>query len=360
MNSFYSWYQLNEGIFNPKNRGKLVITLPDGTRQVAKYKVQSDNKFLIKLIRNSSMIDEGGNLTKDGANKMMTFINSQAEITSAIGTLNPQWFTDKFLIYIVKRDTQMSDEPGDKGREKIQFIVALRSEFPNVPAGANFVNSSVAQTGIPQDSPAIVQVEDIENTVVTDDTEENPEPVIQDETPEEQEVEETQDADLIGKKFRYSMRTNGKIYLMEFLDTGALSADVVGENDPNGVVSYSKEAEVDKINWTTDLDEGVEDWKRGWGGAPLFSDQEITNKIDRDFFIKIFTDKEFRDKIIAEYEAEWGGSEINAANLRSMLYYKSNGQKIFPEAAGTVVAIDKTDVPEVDNGPGQSYTGTII
>ena len=178
MNSFHSWYQLNEGIFNPANRGKLVITLPDGTKQVAKYKIQGDKKFMIKLIRNSSAIDEGGNLTKEGAKVMMEFINSQAEITSAIGTLNPEWFKNSFLIYIVKRDTQFSDEPGDKGKEKIQFVVANRSEFPNVPADANFVNAAVIKTGIPQDSPSVIKIEDIEQTVIQDNPDEEPEPVV--------------------------------------------------------------------------------------------------------------------------------------------------------------------------------------
>ena len=144
---------------------------------------------------------------------------------------------------------------------------------------------------------------------------------------------------------------------MEFLDFGDISADVISESDPNGVITHTKTSEKEMIEWTTEVYEENPDWMQRWGGAKLYSDQEITNKIDRDFFIKIFTDKVFRDKIIAEYEEEWGGSEITAENLRSMLYYKK-GEKIFPESSGKVVNTE--EIPGTDSGTGAQYYGTII
>lgn len=353
MNSFSSWRQLNEGLFDPKNRGKVIVTV-DGKKQIAKYKVQADDKFMIKLIRNASLIDEAGNLTAQGASKLTEFINGQPEITGRVGKIDDVWFKDKILIYVVKRDTQMSDEPGEKGREKVQFVVANRADFPNLPANAKFVNSSVARTGAESSSPVVTEIiTNAEDRVNTDNTNDEPE-IIEQEREEEQEVEETQDSELIGKKFRYTMRTNSKTYLMEFMDSGALSADIIGETDPNGVVSYEKAGEAEKINWTTDLDENLFNWTKNWGRAVLYTDQEITNKIDRNFFIKIFTDEEFRNKIISEYEAEWGGSEITVENLRKMLYYK-NETRIFPEA-GNVDTGDQAQETSGERG-GERYSG---
>jgi hypothetical protein len=363
MNSFSSWRQLNEGLFDPKNRGKVIVTV-DGKKQIAKYKIQGDDKFMIKLIRNASLIDEAGNLTSQGASKLTEFINGQPEITGTIGKIDDLWFKDKILIYVVKRDTQMSDAGGNKGREKVQFIVANRADFPNLPAGSKFVNSAVARTGAESSSPIITEIVDnVEDVAVKDNTNEEPE-IIEQQREEEQEVKETQDSELIGKKFRYTMRTNSKTYLMEFMDSGALSADVIGETEPNGVVGYSNEEGADKINWVTDLDDSIPNWTKNWGRAALYTDQEITNKIDRNFFIKIFTDEEFRNKIIAEYEAEWGGSEITVENLRKMLYYK-NETRIFPEA-GNVDTGDRAQETEGErggdryDGGGVAYTGQII
>lgn len=356
MNSFSSWQQLNESI---SNRGRDVILTPDGRKQIVKYKVQGDNKFLIKLIKNASIIDEGGNLTKLGASKMIELINNQAEISNVIGVLNDAWFKDKILIYTVKKDTQYSEVGGDKGKEKIQFNIANRSDFPKLPPDAKFVNSAIAETAGSEENAAVVTeiVTDNKETVIKDDTAEDPEEIRQEDT-EEVEVEETQDEDLIGKKFRYSMRTNGKLYLMEFMNSGALQADVIGENSPNGVVSYESNDAGGTINWTTDLDEASSSvsWLKNWGAGALYTDQEITNKVDREFFLKIFTDEEYRNKIIADYEAEWGGSEMNADNLRRMLYYKDN-TRIFPEAGN--VASNEPSAEDRGNEGGSSYIGGV-
>jgi hypothetical protein len=365
MNSFSTWQQLNEGLFNPANKGKEVMLTPDGRKQIVKYKVQGDNKFLIKLIKNASIIDEGGNLTKTGASKMFEFINNQFEITDVIGTLSDAWFKDKILIYTVKKDTQYSEGEGEKGREKVQFTVANRADFPKLPPDAKFVNSAIAETAGSEENAAVVTqiVTDNKETVVKDDTNENPEEIRQEET-QDVEVEETQDDALIGKKFRYSMRTNGKLYLMEFMNSGALQADIIGESNPNGVVSYENNESGGTINWTTDIDDTQSSvsWLKNWGSGTLFTDQEITNKVDREFFLKIFTDEEYRNKIIADYEAEWGGSEMTVENLRKMLYYKDN-TRIFPEAgsvASNEPSAEEKDLPSGSYGGGGTYTGQII
>ena len=164
---------------------------------------------------------------------------------------------------------------GSYETEKIQFVVAARSEFPNVPADANFVNAAVIKTSIPQDSPSVIKIEDIEQTVVQDNPDEEPEPVVPPKPEPEPELEPivTTD-DSVGKKFRYTMRTNSKNYLMEFLDGGAISADVISETQPNGVITHTKTSEKDMIDWTTDVDEENPDWMQKWGGAKLYSDQE--------------------------------------------------------------------------------------
>jgi hypothetical protein len=235
--------------------------------------------------------------------------------------------------------------------------VANRADFPKLPPDAKFVNSAIAETAGSEENAAVVTqiVTDNKEAVVKDDTNENPEEIRQEDV-EDVEVEETQDEALIGKKFRYSMRTNGKLYLMEFMNSGALQADIIGDNNPNGVVSYEDNGAGGMINWTTDLDKESSGWAwlKNWGSAPLYTDQEITNKVDKEFFLKIFTDEEYRNKIIADYEAEWGESEMTVENLRKMLYYK-DGTRIFPEAGN--VASNEPSAEEKDLPSGGSYTG---
>lgn len=339
-NSYSSWDSINE---RTVSRGKQVIVDPQsGKRQKIAYKVQSDNKILFRLVKMLSIIDAAGNLTPQGANILVEFMNTQLGILSVLpearGGIKDTWFKKYAFIYTVKKDTQMREDegPAQSGREKIQITVVNRADFPMIPAGAKFVNTTVIQGGASAETSPIINdiVQDNQQTVVTDDTDQGANIIEDDQTIEDAEgTDET--ASLAGKRFRYTMRTNNKTYLMEFTEDGAIDARVIGETGPNGVVSYQTEGSSWKIMWITDEDSTAEDWTAAWkalAAKTLFTDQEITNRIDRDFLYKMFTNKEFRDKILAEYEAEYGDSEVTAENLRKLLYYKG-GSAIFPELA---------------------------
>jgi hypothetical protein len=338
-NSYSSWRSINE---MKVAKGKQTIKDPQtGKKQKIAYKIQSDNKILIRLVKMLSITDAAGNLTQQGASILVEYMNTQLAIVSSLpeakGGINDNWFKKYAFIYTVKKDTQMREDegPAQNGREKIQLTVVNRADFPMIPAGARFVNTTVVEKGVSAETSPVVTdiIQDNQQSVTTDNTEEGANII-----PEDQKTEDatgTQEtASLSGKKFRYTMRTNNKTYLMEFTEDGAIDAVVIGEAGPNGVVSYQTEGSDWKIMWITDEDSDSEDWTKEWmstASKTLFTDQEITNRIDRDFLYKMFTNKEFRDGILAEYESEFGESEVSAENLRNLLYYK-NGSAIFPKA----------------------------
>lgn len=351
-NSYNSWNSINEA-WGASARGKQIIKDPQtGKRQKIAFKVQSDNKILIRLVKMLSIVDSAGNITQQGASILTEFMNSQLAILNAIpggkGSINDAWFKDHLFIYTVLKDTQTREDegPAQNGREKIQLTIANRADFPSLPAGAKFVNSNVASAG---DTTPVIQelVQDNQQTVVVDDTDDGANIIEDDLAIDDAEgTEETEE--LVGKKFRYTMRTNQKLYLMEFTEDGAIEARAIEDNKPNGVVSWDNP----KVMWITDEDSGSAGWIQGWEpDTPLYVDQEITNRIDKDFFTKIFTDKEFRDRIIKEYEDEWGDSELTAENLRNLLYY-TDGAKIFPQAASAE--------KEADQGTYQTSTAPTV
>ena len=350
-NSYESWKSVNEQIFKKKSRGKQVIVDPQsGKRQKISYKLQSDRKILIRLVRMLSIIDESGNLTQLGASALSDFMNSQMTILSSIpegrSGINDNWYKKYFFIYTVLKDTQTrSDEgPAERGREKIQLTIVNRDEYKDLAPGAKFVNTKIIGQSTKESNPIISElISDNQKSVEVDDTPEGANIIVDDsDASDAKGTQET--AILAGSKFRYTMRTNGKLYLMEFTENGALDASTVDSSDgPNGIISY----EDPKIMWITEADQNVEGWKKGWSNnIPLSQDQEITNRIDKSFLTKMFTDSEFRNNTIQKYNEEFGASEITAENLRSMLYY-SDGNLIFPESAGATASA-ATPVANVD------------
>lgn len=347
-NSYTSWDSINEKI---SSKGKQIIIDPQtGKRQKIAYKIQSDNKILFRLVKMLSIIDAAGNLTQQGGSIFIEFMNTQLGILSVLpearGGINDAWFKKYAFIYTVKKDTQMREDegPAQNGREKIQMTVVNRDDFPMIPAGAKFVNTTVIEGGASAKTSPIINdiIQDNQQAAVADDTDEGAN-IIEDDMKTKDAEGTGEAASLAGKRFRYTMRTNNKTYLMEFTEDGAIDARVIGETGPNGVVSYQAEESNWKIMWITDEDSAIEDWTAAWkevSAKPLFTDQEITNRIDRDFLYKMFTNKEFRDKILSEYESEYGDSEITAENLRKLLYYK-NGSAIFPDSSKKVEVKDE-------------------
>lgn len=315
--SFDSWRALNEAMA----KGKEVFRDPtSGQIQRAVWKVQDSTSFMLKLIHQPDIIDESGKITQLGIDSITGFFNSQAAFIGAIGKLDSTFFSTKLLLYTVLADTER--------RQKIQFKVVDRAMYLSIPKNVNYVSEVNMAYLEPEKSDAIVA--EVKDKVKKEDTEEQPEKVVQ--KTEDQGKGTIETAKERGNKFLYTMRTNGKLYLMEFGPSGELIADVQKEENPNGVISY----ENNKVMWITDLDNKTVGTK--WmqqSSNPLYTDSEITNPQDKEFLTKIFTDIAFRNQTIDDYDVKYGKTELNAENLKNMLYYQ-DGTPIFAVPATPV------------------------
>jgi hypothetical protein len=315
--SFNSWSQINEAIASGSEK---YLNTSTGKKVKITYKVQSPTKFIMKLINYDDVIS-GNLLTQEGINAITSFLNGEPAFTREIGQFTEIFFSDKFIVYKIMADGSILG----RTKQKIQFTIEKRLDgngqplHPGVTAATKFIDSESFEA-LSKLAPQVIQ--QIVNTAQSTQ--------LEDPTPDTQEVPtNTETAPLKGKKFQYTMRTNSKLYLMEFTETGNLKARTKDRSKPDGEVAYSKAES--KVLWNTDLDDAVsKDAKLSKElNAPLFHDMEITNTYDKDFFTKIFTDPTFRDKIIKEYEGEGGG--INAESIKNFLYYK-NGNPIFGDS----------------------------
>jgi len=327
--TYNSWSSINElNIFNNPKRGKQVFTSPTGQRQRMSYKIQDPNNFIIKLFRFPEVIDDNGNISTQGFESLVGFFNNQPEMINAFGKFDSYFFSSKFLIYTVL------DEDGNK--DKVQFTIVDRSDYPRLNPKYNIVNVktlfSLLDPKKVEDSEIIRSVEDNKEKIKDQDIDE-PEK-IEDKGSSNAAVGSDETEQDIGNKFRYTMRTNGKLYLMEIAAGGAIDAEVIGEEHPNGAISW----ENSKVWWYTESDsaENASVYSK-WIDAdvPLYTDCEITDPSDKEFLTKIFTDNEFRKKIIKEYHDEFGESEVDSKSIKAMLFFK-DGTPIFPEELQTV------------------------
>jgi len=328
--SIGSWSEVNESIAT----GKDVMVDPAGKRHKVTYRVQSPTKFIVKIINDLDVISNDV-LTPNGIAAITDFVNGEVPFTRAIGQLTSIFFEKKFIVYTVLRDGEILG----RTKQKIQFSIENRLDasgkpaYPNIPAEIQFIDaksfeslSNLAPTIVSQLNQTAQQT-----TLVDPVPEEEPAP-----TPAKEEGTEETKKDR-GKKFLYTMRTNSKLYLMEFNDAGAIVAKTQDNTDPNGTISY--DATNKKVLWSTTLDDATSANTKisKSSGLPLFVDSEITNVQDKAFFEKMFTDEAFRNKIIDEYEAEYKSGEITAENLKKMLFYK-DGKSIFTVVAPASVA----------------------
>lgn len=320
-NYLESWDSLNEG---NQIRGKQILISPLGVKQKIAYKVQSHTQFMIKLIRMDDIFDSNGTLTPKGASSVIKFFNSQLGLVNTFGVLDSNFFRSRFLIYKVVRDTDRV--------EKVQFTVIDRRSAPEVDSKYQFVSTDAMQALKDKNEILSNIVKSTEDTAKTDNTVEEPGDAV-DGTEKDAEGSSLTRREA-GSKFRYTMGSNGKTYLMEFTEDGAIEAVVVsGGNDPNGAISW----ENPKVMWYTDLDNN-----KVASSEPLYIDSEISDKTDKDFLTKIFTDDDFLDNIIAEYKEKYEALEFNAKNLKSMLYYNSSRERIFPSSTSSE-PISKTE-----------------
>jgi hypothetical protein len=340
--TYNSWKSVNEwNIFNNPKRGKQVFTSPSGQKQRMAFKIQDDFNFIIKLFRFSDVIDQKGNITSLGMDSLIKFFNGQSDMTNVYGPFDSSFFQKKFLLYTILEDSADKD--------KIQFTIISRNIYPKLGPQNIMVNAmnlaNLISANQPEDAEIIQNIQ-INREKVKDKDIEEPEKLKDDVKKEEAGGTDATEKEL-GNKFRYTMRSNGKLYLMEFAAGGAIDAQVIGEGHPNGAISW----EGSRLMWYTDADsvDNISVYSK-WidEDIPLYTDTEINNPADKEFLSKIFTDDAFRKKVIGEYEKEFGESEVNSTTIKKMLFFK-DGTPIFPEEIKQPVQSSTIDSNTEDN-----------
>lgn len=316
-NTFKSWNEINES-----TRSAQVYIAPNGQKFKIVIKMQDNTKFIIKTVNEMEVLDGNSNMTNDGATALKNYLNSQQAFLNTYGKLDSNFFKTRFIAYTVVKDTART--------EKIQFTIVPRSEVEGLDANAQFVstkaleaiqNKSEILAGIITDNQQSAQSEQLPGDVgaATDGG-----------TSDASGTNITEES--MGNKFRYTMRTNGIDYECEIGENGAIEMEPLKGTGPIGSIAW----EDSKVIWYTDADNtGI------INNSPLMMDGEIENSYDKRFFTKIFTDKEFKNKVIAEWEAKYGDSELTGENLKGMLYYR-DGNPIF--ATSSTASVSNTDV----------------
>lgn len=325
--SFSNWSQINE-LFG---RGSIIAQdSKSNIRQKMIWRVQDSSSFLVKLIRMPNFLDQNGNLTADAIAFITQNLNQEPEFARHFHPLDANFFKGNFLVYTVVKNTD--------NRDKVQFKMELRSDFPGLPEGTNYIDSNTVNNYKEKDKEPVVIVpdDDDEDPVIIDDT---------DKKDEEQRKKEGEKPPVkVGedekspRKFIYLMRTNSIEYTMEFTPDFkkiAAKANKVGGTD--GDLQYDQKS--DSIPWNADEDAAT-------FLDPLKSDGVITNGYDKSFLKKMFTDSEFRKKVLDEYISKYGDSDITSESIKKMLYHRS-GSLIFAEAA----------TPADATGTGETATG---
>ena len=334
--SFNSWSTISEALAS----GKDTMIDPSGKKHKIKYRVQNKTQFIVKIINDLDIIGEDDKLTPGGITAISNYLNEEDQFTMTIGQLTPYFFQSNFIVYTVLRDGELFG----RTKQKIQFSIEKRNDatgkpvYATIPATATFIDAQTFATASSDAAKKVSQLAAVAaQTILPDPSVEKEEPLVAP-TPTATAPEETKKEK--GKKFLYTMRTNNKLYLMEFAEDGTLSAKTQDNTDPNGIVSFDTANK--KVWWTTTLDDAQSKDSRveKAAGSPLFMDSEITNSIDKEFFTKIFTDEAFRDKIIAEYETEYAQFILTPDSLKKMLFYK-DGKIIFSEAVPTAATVSK-------------------
>lgn len=328
--SFDTWSSLTEA----EARGKDVMVDSSGKKHKITYIVQSNTKFVMKIINDLDIIDTAGKITATGINALKDYFNNENQFTQKIGQLTPTFFKAKFIVYTVLKDGEIFG----RTKQKIQFEILDRMDaegkpkYPNVPPTSEFI-----------DAPSFAALSTLSQQIIADLTKTAVAATLPDPQPEkEEDVKPTENKETKpdkGRKFAYTMRANSKLYLMEFAEDGTLIAKTKDGSDPNGTVSYDTANK--KVMWATTLDDAQsKDTKVSTAtGAPLFYDSEITNTADKTFLEKMFTDDEFRKKTLDEYDSKYASTELTPENLRNMLFYK-DGTSIFGAAASATTGTE--------------------
>tara|TARA_R110002074_G_scaffold67007_2_gene158028 strand:+ start:17511 stop:18563 length:1053 start_codon:yes stop_codon:yes gene_type:complete len=291
-------------------KGKETFVDSSGTKHKVIWKSQDTANFVVKLVNDYDWLDASSNLTPEGQNALLNFLNNETAFLNVYGKLDDTFFKTKVLAYSVKIDNDR--------KQKIQFTVVEKSYLiglgmdETILSTQKFINATmISDPKVKQNQDNIIDniplpIVPIIDPTVTPEEEEEKEEII------EPEVDES----LIGKKFEYQSGNDNKIYFVEIFkgDTTPYKFYAKAKDGSNeGWVTYEGE---DQVMWT------------GKNGIP----SPINNAKDRAFFLRIYTDIEYLKELIRMFEEKYpDGGDFSIKNI---LYYM-DGKNIYPaEEAG--------------------------
>lgn len=341
--SFDSWDSLNEGLFNnylAKGKGKLK---QPGRDAILAYKVKDQETFryTLKNVAALPRYIKDHNLTSEGGSFILKDLNGKAEFIATIGKLDSSFFSNKMLIYTIKRESE--------NVLSVQFKVVARNEEELTKLGLNpkltmisskaFDAAKVAASGITLDSnlEAAVDANKKEAEEKTDD---------KDLKSEEDAKGNPEAAKLAGTSFRATMRTNGVTYKFTFNEEGLLEAVPEDSSYSNAKVA----AENGSVMWyVADVNKSKSKSKND-----LNSDTEIVNKQDKNFLLKMLTDdnyrKEYLEKNIDKISGIYDNESIKA------IIFDRNDKLVFGDYSKVGKDGDQTNKAEADSSDGYSET----
>lgn len=292
-------------------KGKETFVDSSGTKHKVIWKSQDTANFVVKLVNDYDWLDASSNLTPEGQNALLNFLNNETAFLNVYGKLDDTFFKTKVLAYSVKIDNDR--------KQKIQFTVVEKSYLiglgmdETILSTQKFINATmISDPKVKQDQDNIIDniplpiVPIIDPMVTPEEDEEEKEEII------EPEVDES----LIGKKFEYQSGNDNKIYFVEIF-----------KGDITPYKFYAKAKDGSNEGWVTYEGEDQVMWT-GKNGIP----SPINNTKDRAFFLRIYTDTEYLKELIRMFEEKYpDGGDFSIKNI---LYYM-DGKNIYPaEEAG--------------------------
>ena len=298
----------SQGSTNVKGtKGKETFVDSSGTKHKVIWKSQDTANFVVKLVNDYDWLDDSSNLTVEGQNALLNFLNNETAFLNVYGKLDDTLFKTKVLVYSVKIDNDR--------KQKIQFTIVEKSYLiglgmdETILSTQKFINAAmISDPKIKQDQDNIIDITPlpvVPDPVVPDPV--VPDPVVPDPVVPDPVIEES----LIGKKFEYQSGNDNKIYFLEIF-----------KGDTTPYKFYAKAKDGSNEGWVTYEGEDQVMWTGQDGNT-----SPVTNAKDKAFFLRIYTDTEYLKELIRLFEEKYpDGGDFS---IKDILYYM-DGKNIYP------------------------------
>lgn len=343
--SFDSWNSLNEGLFSKAlAKGKDRLEQP-GRDALLMYKVTDKNNFRysMKNFNASEMYVKDHKLTDKGASLILQDLNGKAAFIATVGKLDKAFFETKMLIYTVKRESDRV--------LTIQFTVADRNVEDLNKMGLDpkvTLISTIEWESAKKSTGGINLDSKLEAAFNSNKAESEKPSSNKDLTSGDSAKGTSKAAEYVGKPFKYTMRTNGVTYTMEFNEKGAIDA----KTDESGYVPAVISLEGDSsIMWFADnpkQDASTNDKNE------LLIDIEIVNSTDKQFLLKMFKDDKYRSEYLNKSSSSEVTGEYDKDSIKTILFNRK-GELIFGDYSQVASASTEKDSSKTQDSNTDEY-----